>query len=222
MRLRQRLEASAAGLILSFQAIPSIPKYTACACVLSHFSRVQLFATPWIVAHQAPRSMGFCRQEYWSGLPCPPPGDLPDPEIKLMCLAPPALQADSLPPGHQGCAKYTVTKNKFRVGCVPSTEGSLYGVRSISVLMNSGSLLAEQPSLHLGIPDIKDPLLCPSRAACLGMGQFRSPAPLAAEPHMADVSPRRSDRTARSDLSPCRPALWFPGMRMQCMHAKSL
>ena len=70
--------------------------------------------------------MGFCRQEYWSGLPCPPPGDLPDPEIKLMCLAPPALQADSLPPGHQGYTKYTVTKNNFRVGCVPSTEGRFF------------------------------------------------------------------------------------------------
>ena len=37
---------------------------------------------PWTVAHQAPLSMGFSRQEYWSGLPCPPPGDLPSPEIK--------------------------------------------------------------------------------------------------------------------------------------------
>ena len=46
--------------------------------VLSHFSRVQLFATLWIVAHQAPLTMGFSRQEYWTGLPCPSPGDLPD------------------------------------------------------------------------------------------------------------------------------------------------
>ena len=50
--------------------------------------------TPWTVAHQAPLSMGFSRQEYWSGLPFPPPGDLPDPGIKLLS---PALQADSLP-----------------------------------------------------------------------------------------------------------------------------
>ena len=42
-------------------------------------SRVQLFATPWTVAGQAPLSMGFPRQEYWSGLPLPPPGDLPNP-----------------------------------------------------------------------------------------------------------------------------------------------
>ena len=39
-------------------------------------------ATPWTVAPQAPLSVEFCSQEYWSGLPCPPPGDLPDPEIK--------------------------------------------------------------------------------------------------------------------------------------------
>ena len=54
--------------------------------MLSHFSLVQLFETPWSVAHQAPLSMEFSRQEYWSGLPCPPPGDLPDPEIELVSL----------------------------------------------------------------------------------------------------------------------------------------
>ena len=47
-------------------------------CVLSHFSRVLLFVTPWTAACQAPLSMGFSWQEYWSGLLCPPPGDLPD------------------------------------------------------------------------------------------------------------------------------------------------
>ena len=61
-------------------------------CVLSLFSHVQLFATPWIVARQAPLSMGFSRQEYWSGLPCPPAaGDLPDSEIEL---ASPALAGE--------------------------------------------------------------------------------------------------------------------------------
>ena len=51
-------------------------------CVLSRFSHVSLFLTLWTVIHQAPLSMGFSRQEYWSGLPCPPPGDLPNPGIK--------------------------------------------------------------------------------------------------------------------------------------------
>ena len=50
-------------------------------CVLSHFSRVRLFATPWAVARQAPLSMEFSRQEYWSGLPFLSAGDLPDPGI---------------------------------------------------------------------------------------------------------------------------------------------
>ena len=54
---------------------------------------VRLFVTPWTVAHQAPLSMGFSRQEYWSGLPCPPLGNLPDPGIEPTS---PALQADSL------------------------------------------------------------------------------------------------------------------------------
>ena len=52
------------------------------ACVLSRFSHVQLFATLWTVALQAPLSMGFPRQKYWSGLPFPPPGDLPDSGIE--------------------------------------------------------------------------------------------------------------------------------------------
>ena len=51
--------------------------------LLSHFSHLQLFATLWTVARQAPLSMGFSRQEYWSGFPCPLPGDLPDPGIEL-------------------------------------------------------------------------------------------------------------------------------------------
>ena len=60
-----------------------------CACVLSHFSRVRLCATLWTVACQAPLSVGFSRQEYWSGLPCPPSGDLPDPEIEPMSFTSP-------------------------------------------------------------------------------------------------------------------------------------
>ena len=74
---------------------------TSCLLLLppNHFSHVRLIVTQWAVAHQAPLSMGFSRQEYWSGLPCPPPGDFPDPGIKPRS---PALQADSLPLSHQG------------------------------------------------------------------------------------------------------------------------
>ena len=58
---------------------------------LSHFSRVQLFEIPWTVVHQSPLSMGFSRQEYWSGLPFPSPGDLPDPGIERCSLLCPEL-----------------------------------------------------------------------------------------------------------------------------------
>ena len=51
-------------------------------CMLSRLSCVRLFATLWTVARQSPLSMEFSRQHYWSGLPCPPPGDFPDPGIK--------------------------------------------------------------------------------------------------------------------------------------------
>ena len=59
--------------------------------MLSHFSTVWLFVTPWTVAHQAPLSMGCSRQEYWNGLLCPAPGDLPNPGIKPPSLRSPAL-----------------------------------------------------------------------------------------------------------------------------------
>ena len=72
---------------------------------------VGLFAILWTVAYQAPLSMGFSRQEYWSGLPFPSPGDLPDPGIEP---GSPALQADALPSefdcinlhSHQQCKRF--------------------------------------------------------------------------------------------------------------------
>ena len=54
--------------------------------LLNHFSRVQLYVTPWTVAHQTPPSMEFSRQEYWSGWPFPPPGGLPDPGLRCCCV----------------------------------------------------------------------------------------------------------------------------------------
>ena len=65
-----------------------------CVCLLSCFSHVQLYATLWTATHQAPLSMGFSRQEYWSRLPCPPPEDLPNPGTEP---ASSALQVASLP-----------------------------------------------------------------------------------------------------------------------------
>ena len=61
---------------------------------MSDFSGIQLFVTPWTVSCQAPLSMGFSRQEYWSKLPFPPPGDLPDPGTEPMSLMSPALAGE--------------------------------------------------------------------------------------------------------------------------------
>ena len=71
-------------------------------CMISCFSSVWLLATLWTVAYQAPLSMEFFRQEYWSGLPYPPPGDLPNPGIKPASPSTPSLQANSLPLSHWG------------------------------------------------------------------------------------------------------------------------
>ena len=60
-------------------------------CMLSFFSCVRLYATLWTIAHKAPLSMGFSRQEDWNGLPSPPPGDLHNPGIKPMSLKSPVL-----------------------------------------------------------------------------------------------------------------------------------
>ena len=88
-------------------------------------SRVRLFVTPWTVAHQAPLSMGFSRQEYWSGLPFPSPGDLPDPGIKPRS---PALQADALTSETPGKPKEDILVNVNNVPyssvlCIP--QGSM-------------------------------------------------------------------------------------------------
>ena len=68
-----------------------------CVCLLSHFSRFRLFVTLWAVARQVPLSVAFSRQEYWGGLPCPPPGDLPDPGMDPRLLWLLHWQVDSLP-----------------------------------------------------------------------------------------------------------------------------
>ena len=84
-----------AGLVVCVHVFSNTWLRTCIGIVVAELlSRVQLFATPWIVAHQAPLFMEFFSQEYWSGLPCPPPGHLPNPGIKPGSSA---LQADSLP-----------------------------------------------------------------------------------------------------------------------------
>ena len=72
------------GLLSCIWILIPQPEVKPSACMLSHFSHVQLFVNPWTVVRLAPLSLGFSRQEYWSGLPCPPPGHLPDPGINLL------------------------------------------------------------------------------------------------------------------------------------------
>ena len=87
------------GVLSSFWSL-QVPSQLAhsqlcvCVCVLRGFSCIRLFVTPWTAAHQAPLSMGFSRQEYWRGLPCPPPGDLPNPGIELESPVSPALAGE--------------------------------------------------------------------------------------------------------------------------------
>ena len=95
----------------------------------------RLFATPWTVAYQALPSMGFSRQEYWSGLPFPSPGDLPDPGTEPRS---PALQADALPSERPGKSKskreykiyfyHLIIHFKFRVQTCNNLKISLTGL----------------------------------------------------------------------------------------------
>ena len=89
---------------------------------MKSLSRVQLFATAWTVAHQAPPSMEFSRQEYWSGLPFPSPGDLPDPGIEPLS---PALRADALPSEPPGKPKLLLNYCFFAGGGPDACEISL-------------------------------------------------------------------------------------------------
>ena len=80
---------------------------------MKSLSRVRLFVTPWTVAYQAPSSMEFSRQEYWSGLPFPSPGDLRNPGIEP---GSPALQADALPSEPPGKAQIRLHIPKTGLG----------------------------------------------------------------------------------------------------------
>ena len=83
-----------------------------CACVLSSFSPVLLFVTPWTIARQAPLSMGFSRREYWSRLPCPPLGDLPtqgsNPGLLYLLYSQPG-SLSLAPPGSPHLYVYTMS-----------------------------------------------------------------------------------------------------------------
>ena len=86
-------------------------------------SRVRLFATPWTVAYQAPQSMGFSRQEYWSGVPFPSPGDLPNPGIEPRS---PALQADALTSEPPGKPPISAAAQPLQVSGLPGSWGQSF------------------------------------------------------------------------------------------------
>ena len=116
-----------------------------CVCVFSH---VWLFITPWTVAHQAPLSMGFSRQEYWSGLPCPPLGDFPNPGIEPRS---PALQSDSLPSEPLGKPSGVLESGKHNRASFIRTEWRrvswpLFPPRAFWAL---GALCGSFPLLHM-------------------------------------------------------------------------
>ena len=112
-------------------------------CVLSCFSCILLFVIVWAIVCQAPLFMGFSRQEYWNGLPCPPPGDLPDPGIKPKSLRSPALPGGSLPlvplelykcmsPLYLFYEKYQVSHVLYHVEHLALSSFGFYHVCSVS------------------------------------------------------------------------------------------
>ena len=131
-------------------------------------SCVQLFVTPWIVAHQTLLSMGFSRQEYWSGLPCSPPGDLPDPEIEPVSLGSPTLEVDSLPlapPGNTFQFSSVELLSCVRLFATPWTVAhqasiSVTNSRSLLKLMSIESVM---PSNHLNLSSPSPPAFNPSQ-----------------------------------------------------------
>ena len=96
------LSASAEGFPSELSSTAACELNLSLLCMLSHFSHVQLSVTLWTVTHQVPLSVGFSRQEYWSGLLCPPPRDFPDPGIEPHLLHLLHWQVDSLPPAPPG------------------------------------------------------------------------------------------------------------------------
>ena len=112
--------------MLSVRFVPGIILDVLCTQSLGH---VSLFRTPWTIAHQAPLSMGFSRQEYWSGLPFPSPGDLPEPGTKPVCPVSPALQSDYFTTEPQGCPLHMLNSNLLD----PSTSYILNHVRATEI-----------------------------------------------------------------------------------------
>ena len=124
------------------------------------------FATPWAVAHQAPLSMGFPRQEYWSGLPFLSPGDLPHPGMEPTSPVSPTWQVDSLPVSYLGSPRSDIVKvaQSCQTLCDPM-DYSVHGILQASTGEGSLSLLQgifPTQGLNPGLPHCRWILYQPS------------------------------------------------------------
>ena len=124
-------------------------------------SRVWLFAAPWTVAHLASLSMGFSRQEYWSGLPCPSPGDLPDPGIEPRSPESPAL-ADSLSLCHLGNKHLSVFLSEATQVHCTHTQQQSPGQHLVRAAQGPPSICRETPHFNIS------PLSFPGDISLLG------------------------------------------------------
>ena len=140
-------------------------------------SVIQSCLTRWTVAHQAPLSKGLSRQEYWSRLPFPPSGELPDPGIKPMSLVSPALQADSLLLSHQGNIVIKFSSVQW-LSCVwlLATPWTVARQASLSIT-NSRSLLTLM-SIELVMPSNHLILCHPLRTPAFNLSQHQGSFPM--------------------------------------------
>ena len=114
-----------------------------CVCLLSQFSHVWVFMTLWTIALQAPLSMGFSRWEYWNGLWCPPPGDLPHPGIEPVSLMSPALAG-----GLFTSSTTWETQNNSRCHNTKWTIQNTYFIPSVNFEYVESLLVVEKWKLH--------------------------------------------------------------------------
>ena len=112
--------------------------------------RSDSFAAPWTVACQAPGSMGFSRQECWSGLPFPLPGDLPDPGIKPSFPLSPELQADSLPSEH-ACSVVSVVPDSVRPHGLSPRGSSVHGILQARMLEWVATYIIKKKKILRGV-----------------------------------------------------------------------
>ena len=135
-------------------------------------SHVQLFANPWVVVCQTLLSMGFSRQEYWSGLPCPPPGNLPIPGIKPRS---PALQVNFLPSEPPGKPKNTGVGSLCLFQGIFPTQGSNLGLPHYRQILYHLSHQKVPNTIYVSISSVSSvtqscPTLCdPMNRSMLGL-----------------------------------------------------